>query len=57
MFEETPRNKMLRKMPLNSYPQKSYLPIYDDINLERSPLLRMHRNIQALQARFKFFKF
>ena len=41
MFGETPRNKMLRKMPLHSYPHKSYLPILDSIELERTSLLRM----------------
>ena len=44
MFGETPRNKLLRKMPLHSYPHKSYLPIFDSIKLERSSLLRMRRN-------------
>ena len=44
MFGETPRNKMLRIMPHHSDPQKSYLPIFDSIKLERSLLLRMSRN-------------
>ena len=44
MIEETPRNKMLRKMPLHSYPHKSYLPVFDSIILERSSLLRMRKN-------------
>ena len=39
MFGETPRNKMLRQMPIQSYPHKSYLPIFDSIKLERSSLL------------------
>ena len=44
MFGETLKNKMLRKMPLHSYPHKSYLPIFDNIKLERRLLLRMRRN-------------
>ena len=44
MFGETPRNKMLRKMPHHSYPHKSYLPIFDNIKLECSSLLSMRRN-------------
>ena len=44
MFGETPRNKMLRKMPLHNYPHKSYLPIFDSIKLERCSLLRTRRN-------------
>ena len=44
MFAETPRSKMLRKMPHYSYPHKSYLPVFDSIKLERSSLLCMRRN-------------
>ena len=44
MFGETPRNKMLRKMPLHSYPHERYLPIFDSIKLERTSLLLMRRN-------------
>ena len=44
MFEETPRNKMPRKIPHHSYPHKSYLPIFDSIKLEPSSLLRLRRN-------------
>ena len=44
MFGETPRNKTLRKMPLHSYPHKSSMPIFDNIKLEHSTLLRMRRN-------------
>ena len=44
MFEETARNKMLRKMPFHIYPHKSYLSIFDSIKLECSSLLRMRRD-------------
>ena len=44
MFFETPRNKMLRKMPHHSYPHKSYLPIFDSIILERGSLAAMRRD-------------
>ena len=44
MFGETPRNKMLRKIPIHSCPRTSYLPILDSFRLEHSSLLRMHRN-------------
>ena len=35
---------MLRKMPHHRYSRKSYLPIFDSINLERSSLLRERKN-------------
>ena len=35
---------MPRKKTLHSYPHKSYLPIFDSIELECSSLLHMRRN-------------
>ena len=44
MFGKTPRNKMLRKILLHTYPHKSYLPLFDSIKFERGSLLRKRRN-------------
>ena len=44
MFGETPRNKMLRKMPLHSYHIRVICHYSVALKLERSSLLRVRRN-------------
>ncbi|MEW8544168.1 MAG: hypothetical protein AB2693_11600, partial [Candidatus Thiodiazotropha sp.] len=43
MFEETPRNKMLKELTIQTFLRESYLAIFDIIKLEFTFLLRMRR--------------
>ena len=51
MFWETLRNEMLRKISIHTYPNKSYLPIFDRSKLECNSLLRMRRNKFCIMQR------